>query len=685
MNHPYRQQLMSPTGNAHQRRTPSGNIIPEQLSEASRQSSSSSISNHPYRPQSYMAHNRQNSDTLNFVDPHQQPQHSQYATHFRKVSGGRPPASIPLPHNNVGADNLSNQMNGLSVNDLFPYDSESSSPTKTPQDEWTPDLNSTKNNMFLNVQKPGDYTPSILSDSALPSANASVNNSPAASHGGSASASPGPNNTRFPRTHLRQQSVPAGVKIVVEKNDSEGNGESSSGSSTTNSNYNSNTIGPPRLPGQQHASQSSPSLLSKPRDISPQPFRSSTPPRASYGPAGLTRQNVSFVSTNSGTSSPAILTPTQYAFNLDGSHTEGSERPLWSVDSHDFLQRALGSESQISLLSTDASLEMYSKNAKKSKDPEVLFTYAQVLLKSAININGNGKDDLKKRKKYMEEAHEALKKSARAGLVDAQYFLGDAYSVGVFSSNSKPEHSRALTYFETAGKLKHAEGAYRTALCYRKGVGCKPDARKVVKFTEIAALNGHPVAMMELGIYCFHGLMGLSDDVNIKKKGISWLRRATEVATDLSCGAPYELALIYLNGFKDIVLTDRNYAIKLLFQAANLGHAKSASMLGKFYEIGDIVDANPDLSIHFYNLAASMGDVDGMMGLCSWYFVGTEHLEQDHDEAFAWALRAAEGGLPKAMLLLQRFYSKGIGCNVDAERAKFWGEQAAKAQKKSKK
>ncbi|GMG40522.1 unnamed protein product [Ambrosiozyma monospora] len=682
MNHPYRQQvssLTSPTANAHQRRTPSGNIIPEQVSEASRHSSSSSISNHPYRPKSYIAHTR--SDSLNFVDPHQQPQHSEYAKHFRKISG-EPLSSIQLPHNNVGADKLSNQMNGLSVNDLFPYDSQtdSSSPTKAADDEWTPDLNSTKNNMFLNVEKPGTYTPSIISDSALPSANASVNNSPAASHGGSASASPGPNNTRFPRTHQRQQSVPASVRIVVEKSDSDGNG-SSSASSTSNSNL----TGPPRLPGQQHASQSSPSLLTKPRDLSPQPFRSSTPPRAGIGAAGLTRQNVSFVSTNSGTSSPAILTPSQNSFNLDGSHTEGSERPLWSIDSHDFLQRALGPESQISLLSTDASLEMYSKNAKKSKDPEVLFTYAQVLLKSAININNNDKESLKKRKKYMEEAHEALKKSARAGLVDAQYFLGDAYYVGVFSANSKPEHSKALTYFETAGKLKHAEGAYRTALCYRKGVGCKPDARKVVKFTEIAALNGHPVAMMELGIYCFHGLMGLSDDVNIKKKGISWLRRATEVATDLSCGAPYELALIYLNGFRDIVLTDRNYAIKLLFQAANLGHAKSSSMLGKFYEIGDIVDANPDLSIHFYNLAASMGDVDGMMGLCSWYFVGTEHLEQDHDEAFAWALRAAEGGLPKAMLLLQRFYSKGIGCGVDNERAKFWGEQAAKAQKKLKK
>ncbi|GMG40089.1 unnamed protein product [[Candida] boidinii] len=74
-----------------------------------------------------------------------------------------------------------------------------------------------------------------------------------------------------------------------------------------------------------------------------------------------------------------------------------------------------------------------------------------------------------------------------------------------------------------------------------------------------------------------------------------------------------------------------------------------------------------------------------MMGLCSWYFVGTEHLEQDYDEAFAWALRAAEKGLPKAMLLLKRFYYLGIGCDKNVERSEYWGKLAEKLSNKSKK
>lgn len=335
--------------------------------------------------------------------------------------------------------------------------------------------------------------------------------------------------------------------------------------------------------------------------------------------------------------------------------------------------------STVNLLPSDASIEMYRQNAKKTKDPIILFSFAKILIKSSISKNNNLTP--KERSHYLDESLNALKKSSKLGCIEAQYYLGDAYSVGLFNKG-KPELSKSLSYFESAGKAKHAESAYRTAICYKKGWGCTRDARKVLKYLEIAAINNHPVAMMEYGIYAFHGLMSFPEDINTKKRGISWLRRATECATELSCGAPYELALIYLNGFKDIVIKDLKYAIKLLFQASNLGHAKSASLLGKFYEIGDIVEQNSDISIHFYNLSANLGDVDGMMGLCSWYFVGTENLPQDYDESFSWALEAAETHHHvKAMLLLEKFYNMGVGCDKDPEKAKYWGD-LARSQKK---
>lgn len=370
-----------------------------------------------------------------------------------------------------------------------------------------------------------------------------------------------------------------------------------------------------------------------------------------------------------------------------------------------FFNSNYGSKSNVGLLPTEASIDQYRRNASKTKDPEALYMFAKVLIKASIlaqraqglTVQGLPAQGVSAQgeftngipahgvptHEFLEEARCALRKAAKCGYHDAEYLLGDAYSIGLFNTG-RPDHRRALKYFEAAAKAKHADAAYRTAACYRKGWGCTADARKVVKYTEIAALNAHPVAMMEYGMYLFHGMMGEPTDINTKKKGLSWLKRATECATESSCGAPYELATIYLHGFKDILIKDEKYAVRLLYQAAALGHAKSAALLGKYYEIGDKVEPNADLSIHFYNIAAELGDPAGMMGLCSWYFVGSERLPQDYDEAFAWAERAAAQRDLRAMLSLARFYEAGVGCAKDMAKSQQWAQKAEERRRECK-
>lgn len=350
--------------------------------------------------------------------------------------------------------------------------------------------------------------------------------------------------------------------------------------------------------------------------------------------------------------------------------TDNTESSASQRRQNAFYKTNYTNDSAPSVIPTEMSIDMHRKNASRTKDPEVLLEFAKMMIKVVIM---NKSDDAERTSKYLSEAHAALKRAAKGGSLEAQYLLGDAYSVGLFT-HGKPDNRKSLIYFESAAKAKHIESSYRTAVCYRKGLGCTPDSRKVIKYMEMAAMKSHPIAMMEYGIYLFHGMMGLSNDITTKKKGISWLTRATESATENSCAAPYELAMIYLHGFKDIVIKDTTYAIRLLYQAANLGHSKSASLLGKYYEIGDIVDRNSDLSIHFYNMAAELGNPAGMMGLCSWYFVGSERLSKDYDEAFAWAERAAELKDRRAMMSVQRFYQLGIGCNKDEQRANYWAQ-----------
>ena len=410
-------------------------------------------------------------------------------------------------------------------------------------------------------------------------------------------------------------------------------------------------------------------------------------------PLGFNRQASLEEQTDGDSSSLSLmLSSAEMSVGKDPSALESGLGPVRGQTA--FLKSNYGSKSNVNLLPTEASIDSYRRNAAKTKDPEVLYTFAKVLIKAVILAQGNGAQgnsaqgisaqgtsanapcfSAEKSAQFLEEANGALRKAAKCGYHDAEYLLGDAYSIGLFK-NGVRDNRKALKYFEAGAKAKHPEAAYRTAVCYRKGWGCTPDARKVVKYTEIAALNAHPVAMMEYGMYLFHGMMGLPADINTKKSGLGWLKRATECATEASCGAPYELATIYLHGFKDILIKDEKYAVRLLYQAAALGHAKSAALLGKYYEIGDKVAPDAALSIHFYNVAAELGDAAGMMGLCSWYFAGSERMPQDYDEAFAWAERAAAKRDLRAMLSLARFYEAGIGCAKDMSLSRQWAQRA---------
>ncbi|KAL3229279.1 hypothetical protein RNJ44_02366 [Nakaseomyces bracarensis] len=329
-------------------------------------------------------------------------------------------------------------------------------------------------------------------------------------------------------------------------------------------------------------------------------------------------------------------------------------------------------------------IEMYRENVKKSKDPNLLFQYAQYMLQTALtiessNILDQSKDEeesLKLKKQFLKEAQSYLKKLSAKGYADAQYLLGDAYSSGVFG---KVDNKEAFILFQAAAKHGHVESAYRTAHCFEEGLGTTRDARKALNFLKFAASRNHPSAMYKLGLYSYHGRMGLPNDVNTKQNGIKWLSRAAARANELTCAAPYELAKIYETGYIDIIIPDEKYALELYVQAATLGHTPSCTLLGQRYETGDdFLPQDTSLSVHYYTQAALKGDPVAMLGLCAWYLVGAEPaFEKDENEAFQWALRAATLKYPKAQFTLGYFYEHGKGCEVNLDNAWKWYARAA--------
>ncbi|KAL8753586.1 MAG: hypothetical protein Q9184_005378 [Pyrenodesmia sp. 2 TL-2023] len=349
------------------------------------------------------------------------------------------------------------------------------------------------------------------------------------------------------------------------------------------------------------------------------------------------------------------------------------------------LQKAVGNNA--SLLSTRKTLEMYRVNVKKTNDPTIQYEFAIFMVQTAqgpLNastdaaLDGSQPDTLASsdsRIELLREARHILQKLSDRSYPFAQYYLADGYASGLFSKG-KEDYERAFPLFIAASKHGHAEAGYRAALCYEFGWGTRKDPPKAAQFFRQAASKNHPGAASRLGKACLVGDLGQGVRY---KEGIKWLKRAAESADFQYNNAPYELGLLHETGYGDDIFLDESYAAQLFTQSADLGHMEANYRLGDAYEHGKLnCPRDPALSVHFYTGAAQHGHPLALMALCAWYMVGAPPiLEKDENEAYEWAKKAADTGLPKAEYAVGYFTEMGIGCRRDPLEANMWYVRAA--------
>ncbi|KAK4130444.1 HCP-like protein [Trichocladium antarcticum] len=382
--------------------------------------------------------------------------------------------------------------------------------------------------------------------------------------------------------------------------------------------------------------------------------------------------------------------PASFAELLNVPYPQPAPAPITFDNSQ--LRSAVGNNA--SLLSAEKTLEMYRQNAKKTNDFSILYSFAVFLIATAQE-QGMDFEELKRTKGSLKpkdggsgaaassspydlvrEARAILQKLANNGYPFAQYYLADGYASGLFNKG-KEDYNSAFPLFVLAAKHGHAESAYRTALCYEFGWGCRKDPAKAVQFLRTAASKRHPGAMTRLGKACLSGDLGEKR----YREGIKWLKLASEAADAIYNAAPYHLGSLYETGYGDDIFMDESYAAELFTQAAELGHPDANFRMGDAYEHGKLnCPRDPALSVHFYTGAAERGHAAAMMGLCAWYMVGAEPvLEKDEDEAYEWARRSAELGYVKAQYAVGYFTEMGIGCRRDILEANVWYVKAADA------
>ncbi|KAK0618310.1 hypothetical protein B0T17DRAFT_495760 [Bombardia bombarda] len=382
--------------------------------------------------------------------------------------------------------------------------------------------------------------------------------------------------------------------------------------------------------------------------------------------------------------------PSSFAELLNVPYPQPAPAPITFDNSQ--LRLAVGNNA--SLLSAQKTLEMYRQNVKKTSDYSIQYSFAIFLIATAQE-QGLDPYDVGKTKSpkhgrdsnnqtpeatssspqdLVREARAILQKLSNNGYPFAQYYLADGYASGLFSKG-KEDYNSAFPLFVLAAKHGHAESAYRTALCYEFGWGCRKDAAKAVQWLRTAAAKRHPGAMTRLGKACLSGDLGEKR----YREGVKWLKLATESADTIYNAAPYHLGCLYETGYGDDIFLDESYAAELFTQAADLGNAEANFRMGDAYEHGRLnCPRDPALSVHFYTGAAERGHAVAMMGLCAWYMVGAEPiLEKDEEEAYEWARKSAELGYVKAEYAVGYFTEMGIGCRRDILEANVWYVKAA--------
>ncbi|KAL2757096.1 hypothetical protein ACRALDRAFT_2041603 [Sodiomyces alcalophilus JCM 7366] len=375
--------------------------------------------------------------------------------------------------------------------------------------------------------------------------------------------------------------------------------------------------------------------------------------------------------------------PASYVELLNIPYPQPAPAPL-NFEDNAQLRSAVGNNA--SLLSTQKTLEMYRQNVKKTNDFSIQYAFAVFListaqeqghdLEAAAHKKGENDQDGSSPQALIKEARQILQKLSSAGYPFAQYYLADGYASGLFNKG-KEDYGQAFPLFTLAAKHGHAESAYRSALCYEFGWGCRKDPTRALQFLRIAAAKRHPGAMTRLG------KAFLSGDLGEKKyrEGIKWMKLAAEAADSVYNAAPYQLACLYETGYGDDIFKDEAYSAELFTQAAELGHPEANFRMGEAYEHGKLgCPKDPALSVHFYTGAADKGHSGAMMGLCAWYMVGAPPiLERDEEEAYEWARRSAELGFVKAQYAVGYFTEMGIGCRRDILEANVWYVKAADA------
>lgn len=288
-----------------------------------------------------------------------------------------------------------------------------------------------------------------------------------------------------------------------------------------------------------------------------------------------------------------------------------------------------------------------------------------------------------------------MRRAAEQGHRDAQGYLGQMFTFG---------QGRQRDYFDPARWYANAEAEAQenSTLLYPSGVNVERDEAEGIRWFQLAAEQGHPVALTHIGMLVHQGQKGFEKDT---ERGIAMLQQAAEqnfagahyalarvfrfgdgAAVDLSkalehyraaaeadhLDAAFEYGMLLVG---DGAQQDLTEGARWLAVAADRGHTLAQLNFGNLYRRGHGVEQNYHLAAFWFRRASA--HPLAQLNLGRMYNMG-QGVKRDYFEAAECYRKAATHGIPQAQFNLAMMYAKGEGVLRDDDKAGEWFLAAAR-------
>lgn len=204
----------------------------------------------------------------------------------------------------------------------------------------------------------------------------------------------------------------------------------------------------------------------------------------------------------------------------------------------------------------------------------------------------------------LEEIIDLLKVAKEAGDLDASYYLGRMYEVGLGVSQ---DYKEAFDYFNRVVKSPSNALNDRDAinlsniaigLMYAKGIGVEANSETAMEYFTTASNNNSAKASYYIGLMYEKGV-GIDRDY---EKAMEYYLKAADLSY---APALNQIGYLYYNGYG----VDVDFASAVYYQklAALQGYSIAQVNLGFLYENGYGVERNLETALSYYEMAATSG------------------------------------------------------------------------------